>query len=90
MDEDGASLLLSVFDHDVRKSAGMCLVSCRLIPRLQSGSHAILNEGAPERKVLRLPLVHPSALSDSQVRVELEKRAGFNDSKAKHIQKLFK
>lgn len=93
MDVDGTTLLLSVHEHgDTNKSVGVCVVPCGEIPRLRSDSahHAILNEGAPQRKVLRLPLIHPSTLSDSPVRDELESRASLNDTKAKQIKKLLK
>ena len=83
-------LLLAVFDQDVITEddfAGMCVVPCKDIPRLGADDEqrAILEVDAPQRKVFRLPLFRPP--NASPIRAELESRAGFSDSKAKHITK---
>jgi hypothetical protein len=60
-------LLFTVFDWDLVKKddfAGMCIVPCRDIPRLQgTGAEQqkamILEVDAPQRKVFRLSLFHP-------------------------------
>jgi hypothetical protein len=68
--------------------AGLCIVPCRDIPRLQgTGAEQqramILEMDAPQRKVFRLSLFHPPAASP--IRAELESRTKLSDSKAKQI-----
>ena len=86
-------LLFTVFDWDLVKKddfAGMCIVPCRDIPRLQ-GTDAeqrkamILEADAPQRKVFRLSLFHPPGKAESPIRAELESRAKLSDLKAKQI-----
>ena len=86
-------LLFTVFDWDLMKEddfAGMCIVPCKDIPRLQ-GTDAgqqramILEADAPQRKVFRLSLFHPPGKAASPIRAELESRAKLNDSKAKQV-----
>lgn len=94
MDIEGAVLLLTVMDHDTfgrDDFAGMCVVSCRDIPRLGSVTehHAIMDPNAPQRKVLRLSLFHPAnAVTSPVVPAELQSRAAISDPKAKDITKI--
>ena len=78
-------LLLAVFDRNVifeDDFTGMCVVPCKDIPRF-ANQQVILRLDAPQKKRFMLPLFRP--LSTSPIRVELESRAGFNDSKAKQV-----
>ena len=86
-------LLFTVFDWDLMKEddfAGMCIVPCKDIPRLQETDAEqqramILEMNAPQRKVFRLSLFHPPGKGTSPIRVELESRAKLSDSKAKQV-----
>lgn len=86
-------LLFTVFDWDLVKKddfAGMCIVPCRDMPRLQgTGAEQqramILEMNAPQRKVFRLSLFHPPGKAASPIRAELESRAKLSDSKAKQV-----
>ena len=87
-------LVFTVFHRDLVRMdgfAGMCIVPCRDIPRLQ-GTDAERQRAmifdSPERKVLRLPLFRPPNPKASSIRAELECRAKLNDSKAKKVIKI--
>ena len=83
MDIEGAVVLLSVFDHDLfgpNDFAGMCVVSCKDIPRMASPQASLTDPRAPQRKNLTLPLFRYT--SETPVFVELDVRAHLGDNKA--------
>lgn len=83
IDVDGAVLLLSVFDHDLVGSndfAGMCVVACKDIPRMNSPHASLSDPNAPQRANLTLPLFCYS--TGTPVFTELDNRAHLGDTKA--------
>lgn len=83
MEVDGAVLVLSVFDHDMfgpNDFAGMCVVSCKEIPKMSSSHTSLTNPSGPQRKNLTLPLFHCS--TESSVFTEIDTRAHLGDEKA--------
>ena len=83
-------LLFTIFDWDLVKKDGICIVPCRDIPRLQGTgaeqqSAMILEMDAPQRKVFRLSFFHPPGKATSPIRAELESRVKLSDSKAKQV-----
>ncbi len=74
--------MLAVYDHDVIGSndfAGLCVVSCKDIPRLSASRASVLDPDAPERKNLLLPLFQ---IKESLALRELEARSNRSDPAA--------
>ena len=82
--------MLAVFDYDMISSndfAGLCVVACKDIPRLDSGIASLGDPDAQVRKNLVLPLIHISATVTLH---ELETRKEASDSEASDAWKVYK
>ena len=91
MDKVGAVLLLSVFDHDIvgaNDFAGMCVVSCKDIPRLASAQASLTDPRAAQRKNLTLPLFR--CYKETLAFRELDVRSHLGDAKANDFFKMSK
>lgn len=90
LDRKGSILMLAVFDYDMMSSndfAGLCIVACKDIPRLDSGIASLSDPDAQVRKNLVLPLIH---ISPTVALHELETRKEASDSEASDTWKVFK
>ena len=91
MDVNGGVLLLSVFDHDIvgaNDFAGMCVVSCKDIPRLASPETSLTDPNAPQRKNLTLPLFRYT--KETPAFAEIVARSRLGDTKASEFFKVNK
>lgn len=91
MDTEGATLLLSIFDHDIvgaNDFAGVCVVACKDIPQLVSSEASLTDPDAPQRKNLTLPLFRYT--HETPAFAELDARARLGDDKASEFFKVNK
>ena len=90
LDRKGSILVLAVYDYDLVSAndfAGLCIVSCKEIPRLASATASLSDPNAQERKNLVLPLFH---IPGSVTLNELDARKEGSDSEASDAWKVYK